>query len=222
MSSIYTIYSAFNVVTKQRYIGFDSNWPNRQKCHKREYQKNNNIKFYNSIRKHGWNNFVWEIIYQAKEDVSSKDSHTLNIMEPYFIKEYDTLENGYNMTTGGDRGPILFGEKNPMFGKDRKELMKKVVKASVLNSKGRTYEQIYGIEKSQELKKRRSIDSRGKDNSYKNNPRFDIKEYTFHNIKTGEKTTSNRWDFYTKYNINKGGVSEIINHGITYKGWKIL
>lgn len=67
-----------------------------------------------------------------------------------------------------------------------------------------------------------AIKENTKNNSYKNNSRFDTKEYTFHNIKTGEKITSNRWDFYTKFNINKGGVSDIINHGITYKGWKIL
>ena len=47
MSSIYSIYSAYCVVTKQHYIGFDSKWPKRQQDHKRESQKNNNIKFYN-------------------------------------------------------------------------------------------------------------------------------------------------------------------------------
>ena len=218
MSSIYTIYSAFNVVTKQRYIGFDSNWPNRQKCHKREYQKSNNIKFYNSIRKHGWDNFVWEIIYQSKDE-----HHCLNVMEPHFIKEYDTVEDGYNMTPGGNRGPILFGRNNGMFGKthtnDIKSLLSK--KASE-QFKNKTYEQLYGVEKSNQLKNLRSEKAKTKNNSYKNNSRFDTKEYTFHNIRTGEKITSNRWDFYTKFNINKGGVSDIINHRITYKGWKIL
>jgi len=98
---IYTIYKATNIVNNKIYIGFDSDWPSRKRSHKNSSfnEKSANYKnyFHNSIRKHGFENFVWEIIYQSKNQY-----HTLNIMEPYFIKEYDSYNSGYNLTLGGE------------------------------------------------------------------------------------------------------------------------
>ena len=74
--NIYSIYKATCIITNQCYIGFDSNWPNRKKSHKRESKKNSNIKFYNAIKKYVWDNFEWEVIYRSKDDV-----HCLNVME---------------------------------------------------------------------------------------------------------------------------------------------
>jgi hypothetical protein len=73
--------------------GFDQN----KKCFIKHISKNQNYKFYRAIRKYGWDNFEWTVIYQSK----NKD-HTLNEMESYFIKEYDSFNNGYNSTLGGD------------------------------------------------------------------------------------------------------------------------
>ena len=218
MSSIYSIYSAYCVVTKQRYIGFDSRWPKRQQTHKRESQKNNNIKFYNAIKKYGWDNFVWEVIYQSLDG-----EYCLNVMEEFFINEFDSIKNGYNIASGGRRGPILFGEANGMFGKKHTDEIKQ--QNSLLDKKtfkGKSYEQLYGKEKSDQLKQIRSNQSKNKNNSYKNNPRFDNSEYTFYNLQTGEIVKCNRWIFYHNYKINKSGVSEIINKGITYKAWCII
>ena len=75
---------------------------------------------------------------------------------------------------------------------------------------------------SNELKKIRSQKLKGKDNFGNKNPRFDEKEYLFYNVKSGVCIKSTRYDFYNTYEINRGGVSDMINHGITYKGWKIL
>ena len=50
MSSIYSIYKATNTINGKVYIGFDSNWPNRQNEHK--YLLNTrNQKFYYALRK---------------------------------------------------------------------------------------------------------------------------------------------------------------------------
>jgi group I intron endonuclease len=97
MSSIYSIYKVTNTINNKVYIGFDCNWPNRYYSHKYRSQQNNNIKFYNSIRKHGWNNFSWEVIYQSKDG-----QHTLNEMESFFIKEYNSFYQGLNSTIGGE------------------------------------------------------------------------------------------------------------------------
>ena len=93
---IHTIYKAVNQVNGKVYIGFDSNWPNRVNIH-RSSSKKQDYKFYRAIRKYGWDNFKWDIIYQSKDK-----NHTLKVMEKYFIEQYDSFNNGYNSTLGGD------------------------------------------------------------------------------------------------------------------------
>ena len=216
--NIYSIYKATCIITNQCYIGFDSNWPNRKKSHKRESKKNSNIKFYNAIKKYGWDNFEWDVIYRSKDDV-----HCLNVMEEYFINEYNSMKNGLNTTPGGNRGPILSGKDNGMFGKTHSDKVKKDSSDRAKKTfAGKSYEELYGVEKSNELKKIRSQKLKGKDNFGNKNPRFDEKEYLFYNVKSGVCIKSTRYDFYNTYEINRGGVSDMINHGITYKGWKIL
>lgn len=128
--SIYSIYKSTNLITGKQYIGYTSSFTNRKQQHKYEsFHKNclgYKTHFHNSIRKHGWNNFQWEIIYQSKDL-----NHCKNIMEEYFIKEYDTFFNGYNETMGGE-GCFGYkhteehkeylkiknsGKNNPMYGK---------------------------------------------------------------------------------------------------------
>jgi len=94
--SIYTIYKSVNTKTGKVYIGFDSNWPNRSNNHKSASKKQDS-KFYRAIRKYGWDNFEWSVIYQSKDK-----QHTLKEMETYFINEYNSMKNGYNSTLGGD------------------------------------------------------------------------------------------------------------------------
>lgn len=96
--NIYSIYRATNIKTNKSYIGFDSHWPKRKLEHKSAANRDTSSnKFYNAIRKYGWDSFVWEIIYQSTEY-----EHCLNIMEPFFIKIYNTMHQGYNSTTGGE------------------------------------------------------------------------------------------------------------------------
>ena len=57
------------------------------------------------------------------------------------------------------------GELNGMYGKKRTEIMAKAQAASVANSKGKTYEEIYGLEKAVELRKQRSDSLKGKKKS---------------------------------------------------------
>ena len=101
--NIYSIYKATNKINGKSYIGFTSNFANRKYRHK-HYSLTKKIDnyFYNSIRKYGWSNFNWQIIYQSK-DVN----HCKNIMENFFIREYKTFVGfsdcfGYNTTLGGD------------------------------------------------------------------------------------------------------------------------
>ena len=94
--NIYSIYKVTNLINNKVYIGFDSNWPNRQNQHKLNYTKLH-FKFYNAIKKYGWDNFVWEIIYQSRDG-----DYTLKTMESFFIEQHNSFEHGYNSTKGGD------------------------------------------------------------------------------------------------------------------------
>lgn len=100
---IYTIYKATNTNNNKSYIGFDSNWPLRIKDHRNNaLVKNMNTIFYKAIRKHGWDKFSWEIVYQSLDK-----EHCFKTMENYFITEFRTYIKfegtaGYNMTLGGD------------------------------------------------------------------------------------------------------------------------
>ena len=98
MNKIYTIYKAVNNFDNKCYIGFTSCWPKRLIQHKSSTSKKITI-FSKAIKKYGWENFSWEILYQSK----NRD-HTLEVMEPFFIKECKSHfkdGNGYNMNFGG-------------------------------------------------------------------------------------------------------------------------
>jgi hypothetical protein len=66
--------------------------------------------FHKAIRKYGWDNFIWDAIYQSLEY-----EHTLEVMESHFIAEHDSIKNGYNMIDGGTSWA---GSKNPMRNPD--------------------------------------------------------------------------------------------------------
>ena len=108
--TIYSIYKATNTITGKCYIGFDSHWPKRKYAHN-SYSfipgtTQYDTVFHRAVRKYGKDSFTWEVIYQ-----SSDQEYCLHIMEPFFIKEFNSFGNrGYNMTVGGD-APML-GKKH--------------------------------------------------------------------------------------------------------------
>jgi group I intron endonuclease len=108
--NIFTIYKVTNIINNKVYIGFDSNWPKRKSIHKCNSIKLD-YKFYRAIRKHGWHNFKWEILYQSKDR-----DYTKNIIENQFIIEYDSFVNGYNSTMGGEG---VFGLKRQFSNEER-------------------------------------------------------------------------------------------------------
>jgi group I intron endonuclease len=91
------IYKATNKVNGKAYIGFDSNWPNRKTGHlyNSKNETDNTSYFHRAIQKHGWENFVWEIL---KENAALDD-------EIFLIEKHNTFHTGgrgYNLTKGGD------------------------------------------------------------------------------------------------------------------------
>lgn len=92
------LYKATCLITGQSYIGLTKDYNKRKQEHKsRTKTDDTNNKFYNALRRYGWDLFEWQIIYESWDYL-----HTRDIMEPYFIREYDSYHNGYNSTMGGD------------------------------------------------------------------------------------------------------------------------
>lgn len=94
--------------------------------------KEYNNKFANAIRKYG-EQLIWEVVI---ENISTYEE--LNNLEIALIKQYDSMNNGYNSTAGGKNGPLspdvikkLSGENNHNYGKH----MPKKVRVKVSKSK---------------------------------------------------------------------------------------
>lgn len=93
------VYKATSKTTGKVYVGITTNsLEYRKNQHKRaasEGQKN--YHFYNAIQKYGFDDFVFEVI---EDDIT--DIKTLQDREVYWIKFYNSYEEGYNSTRGGE------------------------------------------------------------------------------------------------------------------------
>lgn len=106
---MYGIYKITNLTNNKSYIGKSSNIEERFKYHKYNYQsfgKDWNKTLYKAFRKYGLNNFSFDIIEEMTKDEYDKFS---NNREQYWIQYYDSFENGYNETKGGEGGFIPRG-----------------------------------------------------------------------------------------------------------------
>lgn len=88
------IYKITNLVNNKSYIGQSIDIDRRFKSHKNYPLENSNYPLYRAFRKYGIDNFSFEVL----EECSIKE---LDEKEIYYIKHYDTYNNGYNQTTGG-------------------------------------------------------------------------------------------------------------------------
>lgn len=98
------IYLASNLITGKQYVGQTTKTLKERKAkHLQNAQTDLNNKLYQAIRKHGIDSFKWEIL----EEANGKDN--LDEREIFWIKEFNTLYEGYNMTIGGG---TLYGHKH--------------------------------------------------------------------------------------------------------------
>ena len=89
------IYKHTNKINGKVYIGQTKQAINQRWRNGDGYK--NNIYFYHSIKKYGWDNFEHEILEKDIDSVKKA-----NEREIYWISKYDSYKNGYNLTSGGD------------------------------------------------------------------------------------------------------------------------
>jgi len=89
------IYIFKNLLNNKVYVGQTNNPTKRKYEHMKNVQDGHKGILYYSIRKHGEENFLFEVIEECND-------HESNEREMFWIKHYDSFENGYNLTTGGD------------------------------------------------------------------------------------------------------------------------
>lgn len=92
---VYSIYTITNLVNGKMYVGFTGNIKTRWKSHVNSY-KTVDRPLYNAMKKHGIENFKMEVIYESEDR-----EHTLLIMEPFYIEQFNTYNKGYNCNKGG-------------------------------------------------------------------------------------------------------------------------
>lgn len=97
---MYWVYSIRNLVNDKRYIGITNNIKGRIYYHKYELRNNKhkNLKLQRAYNKYGSDNFEFSIL----EEIDTHDRDKVANMEIYYIKLYNSCDNGYNQTYGGD------------------------------------------------------------------------------------------------------------------------
>ena len=98
------IYKYQNKINGHIYIGQSIDIETRKKNHyyasRNEKSSDYNSQFHQAIRKYGIENFDFEILVEIEKENYS--SELLNNLEKFYIKKYNSFENGYNATEGGE------------------------------------------------------------------------------------------------------------------------
>ena len=94
----YIVYKHTNKINGKVYIGQTYNLYERWRCQGKNYFSS--IKFFNAIKKYGWDNFTHEVLY------TNLNKEAADKLEKELIIKYDSIKNGYNLKEGGSRGDL--------------------------------------------------------------------------------------------------------------------
>lgn len=167
------------------YIGQSRDINKRKIQHEYNASSGELNKLYNSIRKYGWSKHEFSVIELCKVE-------DLNVRERYWQEYYNVIEEGLNCKlTRTHKKPQKVSIQTRLKmsnsrtgvrrGKQSAEHIEKRVKAF----RGKTYEEIYGKIKAEELKKRKSLQMTGK----KRGPMSDSQKKAISKSRTGNFRT---------------------------------
>lgn len=94
------IYCITNVVNGKKYIGVTTRNPHQrwlEHVSRSRYDKKYSSAIHSALRKYGVANFVFEVLFESWDK-----EYCVSFVEPELIKEFNTYNNGYNLTLGGD------------------------------------------------------------------------------------------------------------------------
>lgn len=196
------IYKIFNIINNHFYIGSTLDIHRRWLQHKRNLKNNihYNTHLQRAWNKYGENNFDFiiekDMSFSNLKEILNEEQKLLDI---YFRKEYC-----YNTSKSANRSD---GEYNPFYGKSHTNKTIKIISEKI---KHKNMKNFLGKHHTSISLEKMKISKIGK---YKgeNNPRFDKNIYKFKNIKINEIFTGTRYQFYTKYNLNRGDIASLIN-----------
>ena len=83
------------------YIGQTTREEKRKLEHKNNAKNGVKTKFYDAIRKYGYNNFRYTKIFETSSKNIENIKLILDALEKFYIKKYNSVENGYNICSGG-------------------------------------------------------------------------------------------------------------------------
>jgi group I intron endonuclease len=138
------IYIITNIINNKIYIGQTVNPKDRWSTHRKESiwnKQGTNSHLYNAMKMYGKENFSFEVIFIYE---TLKEA---NNAETFFIKELNTIENGYNISKGGGNrrhseatklkiSLAQKGKKRKPHSKETKESISKANKGKVSSRKG--------------------------------------------------------------------------------------
>lgn len=111
------IYKITNLINGKCYIGQTSNAKRRFTQHKNYAKEQEDSKLlYYAFRKYGIKNFSFEVIQSQIENYNER--------QIYWINYYNSYENGYNQTFGGENPPLHVKEDNPFATHTQQEVNK--------------------------------------------------------------------------------------------------
>lgn len=174
------IYKVTNTINNKIYIGqtiqsFKSR-KNQHICS--AFTRKSKYYFHNALRKHGKENFTWEVI----DKCSSKSE--LDDMEFHYIKQYNSkTPNGYNLTDGYD---------NSTFGLKYTKAQRKAVSLRTRGKNNPNYGNGDKIKGNKNPAKRPEVKEKIRQKAFARGRRPDVAEqfskcYLLVNIKTGKE-----------------------------------
>lgn len=127
------IYKFENPINGKVYIGKTKDIDKRLYQHTKVTIKKG-TKFGNAISKYGIESFNFNIIVTIKSNNNSRLDTILNSLEKHYIRKYDSFNNGYNCTIGGD-GTINFKHSQATISKFRNRRHSKGTKVKMSESR---------------------------------------------------------------------------------------
>lgn len=219
---MFTIYKHTNIVNGKSYVGYTKHTiQKRFSWHTSAANAGSKIPFHRAIRKYGARAWVSEILFIAYTEQDAWWAEELFILQHGTHKQYI----GYNVSLGGDRGPVLCGKANGMWGRTHTaEVRARLSLAAKDRFTGKTYDQMYGdnaaqlrLKRSEDMKRTRLLRS-GVGTA---NPNHNPEVLTFHHV-SGRTFVGTRQQFYEEEGLSRVYISQLISgRQKSAKGWAL-